>query len=210
MTPVSASPIEEQVVRDDPEMCTVAVAPDLFIQPPEPLDELCTLTSAEQAETIKECLPFLRAEVSGIVYNEYGLARLRRERHAQFLRKWLDQRMSHHFVAVDASRPWFLYWCLEALHLLGEDVSAYRARMVETARWMQNSAGGFGGGFGQLSHLATTYAVVLALAIVGGDEAYDVIDRRALWRWLSTLKQPDGGFAMASGGEVDVRYDTSQ
>ncbi|RYO75532.1 hypothetical protein DL764_010415 [Monosporascus ibericus] len=81
----------------------------------------------------------------------------------------------------------------------------YRNDLVETARSMQNDAGGFGGGFGQTSHLATTYAMVLALTIVGGESAYQVIDRRAMWKWLSALKQPDGGFQMSLGGEVDVR-----
>src|SRR5690606_19685784 len=56
------------------------------------------------------------------------------------------------------------------------------------------------------SHLATTYAVVLALTVAGGEEAYEVIDRRAMWKWLCSLKQPEGGFQMALGGEVDVRY----
>ncbi|CAI0654935.1 unnamed protein product [Colletotrichum noveboracense] len=71
---------------------------------------------------------------------------------------------------------------------------------------MQNlPGGGFGGGHGQNSHLATTYAVVLALAIVGGEDAYEVIDRRAMWRWICSLKQRDGGIQMTLGGEVDVR-----
>jgi protein farnesyltransferase subunit beta len=71
---------------------------------------------------------------------------------------------------------------------------------------MQNPDGGFAGGFGHTSHLATSYAAVLSLAIVGGEDAYECIDRRAMWRWLCSLKQPDGGFQMALGGEEDVRY----
>jgi protein farnesyltransferase subunit beta len=109
------------------------------------------------------------------------------------------------YKVVDSSRPWIFYWCLNGLVLLGADVSKYRNRLVETARSIQNNTGGFGGGFGQQSHLATTYAVVLALAIVGGESAYQVIDRRAMWRWLCALKQPDGAFRLTVGGEVDVR-----
>lgn len=41
--------------------------------------------------------------------------------------------------------------------------------------------GGFGGGHGQLSHLAPSYAVVLSLAMVGGSESLGMIDRRAMW-----------------------------
>jgi protein farnesyltransferase subunit beta len=97
------------------------------------------------------------------------------------------------------------YWALASLSMMGEDISSYREKMVETARPIQNSDGGFGGGYGQMSHLAPTYAIVLSLAMVGGHEALELIDRKAMWKWLSVLKQPDGGFQMAIGGEEDVR-----
>ena len=45
---------------------------------------------------------------------------------------------------------------------------------------MQNYDGGFGGGHGQLSHCAPSYSAILSLAMVGGREALDLIDRRAL------------------------------
>lgn len=45
---------------------------------------------------------------------------------------------------------------------------------------MQNPTGGFGGGHGQISHLAGTYAAVLSLAMVGGEEAFNLIDRKAM------------------------------
>jgi protein farnesyltransferase subunit beta len=70
---------------------------------------------------------------------------------------------------------------------------------------MQNTTGGFGGGFGQYSHLAGTYAGLLSLALVGGDDAYSLVDREKMWYWLGRLKQPDGGFQLCEGGEEDVR-----
>ena len=151
-----------------------------------------------------ECLPFLTGEELGRK-NSHGIPSLDRERHLKFLRKQLGD-LPAGFMAADASRPWFFYWCLAAMSLLGEDVAPYRERLIETVRPMQNSSGGFAGGFGQTSHLATSYAVVLSLALVGGDAAYEVVDRRSMWRWLCSLKQPDGGFQMAAGGEEDVRY----
>ena len=41
--------------------------------------------------------------------------------------------------------------------------------------------------------------------MVGGQEALELIDRRALWKWLGQVKQADGGFKMCLGGEEDVR-----
>ncbi|KAI0602149.1 prenyltransferase and squalene oxidase [Biscogniauxia sp. FL1348] len=178
--------------------------PDLFILDPPIRDVLVTDTTELQDGTVEECRPFLAAKMKTIDYNEHGVPHLDRERHIKFLRKSLG-RLPAPFVAADASRPWIFYWCLNGLSLLGADVSSYRDDLVETARSMQNDTGGFGGGFGQRSHLATTYATVLALTIVGGESAYEVIDRRAMWKWLCTLKQRDGGFRMSIGGEVDVR-----
>lgn len=45
---------------------------------------------------------------------------------------------------------------------------------------MQNPTGGFGGGHGQISHLAGSYAAILALALVGGEDVFALIDRRAM------------------------------
>lgn len=52
--------------------------------------------------------------------------------------------------------------------------------VVQTFVPMQNRDGGFGGGHGQMSHCAASYAAILSLAMVGGKEALDMIDRRAL------------------------------
>src|SRR5882757_4217087 len=70
---------------------------------------------------------------------------------------------------------------------------------------MQNASGGYGGGFGQDAHLAGTYAALLGLATIGGEEAYALTDREKMWRWLGRLKQVDGGFQICEGGEEDVR-----
>lgn len=180
-----------------------AMIPDLFTSLPPVRDELQSTTTVSQDDTVDLCLPFLSGEKNDGC-NDYGVPGLDRERHIRFLHKQLGKHPAP-FVAADASRPWFLYWSLNGLSLLGEDVSSYRATLIDTARSMQNDTGGFGGGNGQMSHLATTYAMVLALALVGGDSVYEVVDRRAMWKWLCALKQPNGGFQMAVGGEVDVR-----
>ncbi|CAO1604703.1 CAAX farnesyltransferase (FTase) subunit beta, variant 2 [Xanthoria calcicola] len=70
---------------------------------------------------------------------------------------------------------------------------------------MQNVEGGFGGGHGQISHCASSYAVVLSLAMVGGADGLGMIDRKALWHWLGQVKQADGGFRVCVDGEEDVR-----
>ncbi|KAJ4018156.1 CAAX farnesyltransferase (FTase) subunit beta [Fusarium irregulare] len=177
--------------------------PQLFTTDPPIRDSLPTESSRLQDNTIDEVLPYLKGEEYEQC-NSHGLPHLDRRRHVNFLHKQLGK-LPAAFTSADPSRPWFFYWCLSALVLLGEDVEAYRERLVDTVLPMQNPDGGFAGGFGHTSHLATSYATVLSLALVGGEDAYECIDRRAMWKWLCSLKQPDGGFQMALGGEEDVR-----
>lgn len=182
--------------------------PDHFTHMPAVRDTLVTDTSEMQDETATMCLSAIAnldvTPGSAATLNRFGVPHLDRARHARFLHRSLEPLPST-FVGYDPSRPWLLFWCLNSLSLLGEDVSVYRDRLVDTARSMQNASGGFGGGHGQSSHLATTYAVVMSLAIVGGESCYECIDRLALWKWLCSLKQPDGGFQISVGGEKDVR-----
>jgi len=51
-------------------------------------------------------------------------------------------------------------------------------RLLDTILLCQNDTGGFGGGFGQLSHLATTYAAVHAIAVIGLERGFDSIRRQ--------------------------------
>ncbi|KAL2832811.1 terpenoid cyclases/protein prenyltransferase alpha-alpha toroid [Aspergillus pseudoustus] len=180
--------------------------PTLFTEPPVLRDTLITETTELQDETLNKCLPFLRGIHSSqkAPQNHHGVSPLKRDEHIGYLYDSLEDYPSG-FIAMDASRPWMTYWALAGLSLLGEDVSKQRERTISTFNPMQNATGGFGGGHGQISHCASTYAAVLSLAMVGGDEALSLIDRRAMWRWLGRLKQPDGGITVCEGGEEDVR-----
>ncbi|KNC48295.1 farnesyltransferase [Thecamonas trahens ATCC 50062] len=125
--------------------------------------------------------------------------------HEGFVRRGLG-RLGAGYQTLDASRPWIVYWCLNALDLmgapLGEDLEA---GVISFLSHCQDPNGGFAGGPGQLAHLAPTYAAVCALSIVGSPEAYEVIDRPALRSWLLSLKAECGAFCMHHDGEVDTR-----
>ncbi|RDI81618.1 hypothetical protein Vi05172_g8434 [Venturia inaequalis] len=177
--------------------------PALFTTLPLIRDGLITESSEMQDETVQECLPHL-AEPGGDL-NIFGVSQLGRAKHVQYLHKMIRGPMPAGFTPADASRPWMVYWALTGLYLLGEDVGAYRDRVISTFIPAQNRDGGFGGGHGQLSHIATSYAAVLSLVTVGGIEALDTIDRKGMWHFLGRMKQKSGGFSMASGGEVDIR-----
>lgn len=171
----------------------------MSVSPVLPLrDTLSTASSRAHDRTIQECLPLL----TGLTP---ACPALDRPRHIAFLHKSL-RTLPAPYVAADAARPWMLYWAMAGRVTLGDGIDDDdRARLVNTVRPMQNSTGGFGGGHGQMSHLATTYAILLAVTTAGAHEALQYIDRRSMWLWLSQLKMADGGFQMSRGGEEDIR-----
>jgi protein farnesyltransferase subunit beta len=109
--------------------------PQHFMRPPPIQDDLLTETSSAQRETVADCLPYLKGTAdlsrSRFDFNEHGVPRLDRLEHVNFLHQSLEE-FPAAFVAVDASRPWMVYWALMGLYLLGEDVSQYRNRLVKS------------------------------------------------------------------------------
>ncbi|KAF1350628.1 terpenoid cyclases/protein prenyltransferase alpha-alpha toroid [Delphinella strobiligena] len=178
--------------------------PHLFAHPSLLHDTLVTETSEKHDKVMRTVLDILtNTKGAQEIHdpNSYNLPRLQREKHIKFLRGVLGN-YPPPFQVMDASRPWLLYWALAGLSFLGVDVSLYKDRTIQTFTPLQNPDGGFGGGDGQMSHCAAGYAATLSLAMVG---ALDMIDRRSMWRWLGSVKQADGSFTMAVGGEKDIR-----
>jgi hypothetical protein len=107
--------------------------PSAFSTPPPIRDSLVTATSAAQDKNIEETLPLIKAAAEGnrdpLEYNKYSVPRLDRLQHIDFLTDALAEYPAR-FVGIDASRPWMVYWGLMGLHLLGEDVTDYRTRLV--------------------------------------------------------------------------------
>lgn len=65
--------------------------------------------------------------------------------------------------------------------------------------------GGFGGGPSQDPHLATTYAAVNSLCIIGTEYALNAIDKKSLYKFLNLVREDNGAFRMHLNGEIDVR-----
>ena len=105
---------------------------------------------------------------------------------------------------LDASQPWLVYWAIHALDLLGVPLTPTQQhqyaphvhshtqprRCIALLRQCQcptgarmplgmfvKQPGGFGGGPGQIAHLAPTYAAVNALVVIGTPDALSIVDR---------------------------------
>ena len=50
-------------------------------------------------------------------------------------------------------------------------------RLIQSISKCQNINGGFGGGQGHLSHVASSFAAISSLTIIGTEEAYKCINR---------------------------------
>jgi protein farnesyltransferase subunit beta len=104
--------------------------PALFTQPPPIRDPLVTETVQLQDATLNKCLTFLKGlhvSQQGTL-NASGVPALQRDGHAVFLFESLEEEYPAGFVAMDASRPWMVYWALAGLTLLGEDPTRFRER----------------------------------------------------------------------------------
>eukprot|EP00033_Pygsuia_biforma_P004041 GCRY01004426.1.p1 GENE.GCRY01004426.1~~GCRY01004426.1.p1 ORF type:complete len:471 (-),score=90.40 GCRY01004426.1:104-1516(-) len=165
-------------------------------------DSYSTPTSSEQQNTELSCFNYFRSYFD--LESPEKILRLHRSEHIAFLNQNLKG-LSAAYESLDASQPWLLYWITHSLDLLGAYPLHLTSSIILRLKQCQHSDGGFGGGFGQLAHLATTYAAVNALVACGTEEAYAAIDRPGLYRFLLRMKTEDGSFHMHSGGEVDIR-----
>ena len=125
-----------------------------------------------------------------------------------FVESVLDGPLPGGYASLDSSRPWLVYWTTHAHVLLGGALGEQmRQRCVDTLGRCQDALqGGFGGGPQQMPHTAPTYAAVMALATLGGAEAYAVVNRPHLYRFFLSLKDPtSGAFRVQIDGECDTR-----
>ncbi|KAG2600524.1 hypothetical protein PVAP13_5KG524800 [Panicum virgatum] len=103
-------------------------------------------------------------------------------------------------------RPWLCYWMVHPLALLDEVLDDdLEDDIVDFLARCQDKDGGYGGGPGQLPHLATTYAAVNTLVTIGSKRALSSINRDNLYKFMLRMKDESGAFRMHDGGEIDVR-----
>ena len=134
---------------------------------------------------------------------ETSTAVLHREEHVAYLMRSLRHLSAGH-VVLDASRCWLCYWIVHALALLGAPLPPDAASdVVEFLSLCQHPDGGFGGGPGQMPHLAPTYAAVSCLAEIATDSAVRCVDRAKLRAFLVRCKDADGGGVQDARGRRD-------
>ncbi|KAF9002448.1 terpenoid cyclases/protein prenyltransferase alpha-alpha toroid [Cyathus striatus] len=169
---------------------------------PTPIDAFSTPTSDVQYETESILLKHFPPTPN-------DTPELNKNAHLQYLVRNLVQGFPERYTSQDASQPWLLFWTLQGFSALQVAMDpGNRQKAIDTIMTWQHPDGGFGGGPGQAPHLLATYAAVSALAIVGRpgpNGGWDQIDRKKLYSFFMSVKQPDGSFLVAKHMEVDVR-----
>lgn len=131
---------------------------------------------------------------------------LHRINHIKYLESSLRS-LASNYSCLDSSRPWLVYWIYNAANLLNFQFSD--DLLQRTVMWLskcRSITGGFGGGPGQIAHLAPTYAAVNALCMIGSTDAFQTIDKPSLLKFLWSVREDQtGAFRMHVDGEIDVR-----
>jgi protein farnesyltransferase subunit beta len=158
-------------------------------------------TLLDQRRVERECKKLLDAAINPI---------LQRENHIAYLIRALDTGLPGHYSNLDASRAWVAYWVLQSIDLLQMDsrsasVNEILPGVVNFLSQCKDASGGFGGGPLQSAHVLSTYAAVMALLIIGTEDAFACIDRKAIHDFFLSVKEPSGAFRVESDGEADVR-----
>lgn len=147
-------------------------------------DGLITATSEEQEKTeglIRELLSLYIPQPGSdkpAVLDVESLE-VNRQAHVRWLTSILNP-LPAPYTSLDASRPWLLYWVTHSLALMNVTLDrGSKSKAIETIKSFWNAEeGGFGGGPGQMAHLAPTYASVSALCYLVAE------DQEAAWGWI--------------------------
>lgn len=165
----------------------------------------------ESSEIVKEPICFLFRKQMHKLYN---------------LQNLMDQTNCKYF---DVQKPWTLYWSLNSLSAINEiDILGEidRRNMIKHVLTFQNlESGAFSGGTHYHSNIISSYAAVLALAILDRPELCREINRPQFLDFLMSMKVylspesvirrrvsasidnkgPMCSFKLSSNGEVDIR-----
>ncbi|KAL5228190.1 hypothetical protein ABZP36_016455 [Zizania latifolia] len=164
-----------------------------------------TVTQVEQMKVEAKVADIYRVLFGAAPNTKSLMLELWRDQHIEYLTRGLKY-LEPSFRVLDANRPWLCYWMVHALALLDETLDEdVEDDIVDFLSRCQDKDGGYGGGPGQLPHLATTYAAVNTLITIGSEKALSSINRDSLYKFMLRMKDTSGAFSMHEGGEIDVR-----
>ncbi|XP_028553788.1 protein farnesyltransferase subunit beta-like isoform X1 [Dendrobium catenatum] len=161
-----------------------------------------TVTQLEQLKVEEKVSEIYRILSGAPTHTQTLMLELWRDKHIEFLTRGLNQ-LGPTYRVLDANRPWLCYWIIHSMALLRESLDIeLENNAVDFLSRCKDINGGYGGGPGQLPHLATTYAAVNTLVTLGSNSALLSINREALREFLLRMKDFCGAFRHVSSSFV--------
>lgn len=113
------------------------------------------------------------------------------------------------FVKLCSEEPWIPYWFLNTMHTLSlnkiPNFDFYEQSCINYINKRKSYDGGFSSSPCQKGHIVLGYVSVNSIALTMKEENYESIDRQSVYKWMMSLKQPNGSFAAETGCEADSR-----
>jgi protein farnesyltransferase subunit beta len=124
------------------------------------------------------------------------------------------------FKYLDSGMPWFTYWILNILEITNvqdyELPHSLKLKFVDILKELQHSEGGFRGYSYGIPHLASNYAAILAICLLGIKEAYEIINVEKMRKYLksmknnNTLKEGNSSFSDFKGNFILEKEDVEK
>lgn len=160
-------------------------------------------------------------------YKEKDLCNIDRGTHAHYAFQNILG-LSYGYQSVDSGSTWIPYWLTNILYLTMSEMNELPSEIkIKLSKFLKNlhneETGGFRGQISLQSHVASTYAAVMAIVNLEREEAYEIIDKQKMRAFLisvfADVKQepsPDlgssqikvgekGAYIMHENGEYDLR-----
>ncbi|KAH0794573.1 Prenyltransferase and squalene oxidase repeat family protein [Histomonas meleagridis] len=130
-----------------------------------------------------------------------------KEQHIKYAKK-IYSRTEKSSGSSETFSLWKAPYTLFPLRILqydGEDMPQILSSITNYLRSHIDIDGDFSGMYYDNSHLVTNYGVTMAIALIGTEEAYELVDRQKTYDVLLSLKLPNGSFRTTKGMESDIR-----
>lgn len=86
-----------------------------------------------------------------------------------------------------------------------DELRKYKDDCITYLRNRIGKEGVFSGFYLDNPHVVTNYAVLMAIALIGMEEGYKLVDRQKTYKFLMSLKLPNGAFMTSRDMEYDLR-----
>ena len=85
------------------------------------------------------------------------------------------------------------------------DIEDYKQKSIEFLKNHKNSVCGWSGYLVEDPSFIPLYGLTIFLGLLGTEEAYELVDRKAFYDYIMKCKNPDGSFSAYPGAETDLR-----